>query len=124
MTQKDKDAKDEKAWSEWVNMYMKRIKSEAVNEASLSDWNSSRIKLMNQNNPKFILRNYIAQQAIKLAEDGDFTEVNKVLDLLTDPYDEITKTLEVDSKPGPSKSCRASGYSSAPPNWAYSLKVT
>lgn len=36
---------------------------------------------------RFILRNYIAQKAIEKAEQGDYTEVQKVLKLLETPYD-------------------------------------
>lgn len=38
-------------------------------------WNNERVKVMNSNNPKYILRNYIAQNAIEAAENGDFSEV-------------------------------------------------
>ena len=33
---------------------------------------------MNLVNPKYVLRNYIAQQAIELAEQGDFSEITKL----------------------------------------------
>ena len=39
---------------------------------------------------RFILRNYIAQNAIAAAEEGDFSEVQRVLKLLENPYsDEV-----------------------------------
>ena len=37
--------------------------------------NMERIKTMDSTNPRFILRNYIAQNAIEAAEKGDFSEV-------------------------------------------------
>ena len=39
-------------------------------------------------NPKFVLRNYLAQLAIDKAEAGDFKMVNELLDCLRHPYDE------------------------------------
>lgn len=36
--------------------------------------------------PRFILRNYIAQNAIEAAEKGDYTEVRRVLKLLENPF--------------------------------------
>ena len=37
---------------------------------------------------RVVLRNYIAQNAIDLAEKGDFTEVRHVLRILERPFDE------------------------------------
>ncbi|MFC3151565.1 YdiU family protein [Litoribrevibacter euphylliae] len=39
-------------------------------------------------NPKYILRNYLAQIAIEKAEQNDFSEVNRLLQLLSRPFDE------------------------------------
>jgi hypothetical protein len=43
-------------------------------------------KSMHQANPSFILRNWIAQDAIEAAEKGDFSRVRLVLSLLQDPF--------------------------------------
>ena len=43
-------------------------------------------EIVKANNPKFILRNYLAQQAIENAEKGDFSEVNKLLEILKNPF--------------------------------------
>lgn len=44
---------------------------------------------MNQTNPKYILRNYLAQEAIEKAEQGDGGKhTNILLGILRNPFDE------------------------------------
>jgi uncharacterized protein YdiU (UPF0061 family) len=43
---------------------------------------------MNAVNPRFVLRNWIAHEAIELAEAGDLSRLHLLLDLLRRPFDE------------------------------------
>ncbi len=65
----------------WLRHYIKRVQSTGVSTAE-------RQKTMNAANPKYVLRNYLAQLAIDKAEQGDFSMVNELLELLRHPYDE------------------------------------
>ena len=68
-------------WNHWFNLYIKRLKFE--------DWDDEqRQASMNQINPKYVLRNYMSQLAIDAAEEGDFTIVSELYDLLLKPYEE------------------------------------
>ena len=66
---------------DWLRLYIKRIQNSGID-------NAVRQKNMNAANPKYVLRNYLAQLAIDKAEQGDFSMVNELLELLRYPYDE------------------------------------
>lgn len=70
-------------WLNWFQDYLDRIKLEASSQAE-------RQKKMNTTNPKYVLRNYMAQMAIEKAESGDYSFVHELYELLKKPYDEQT----------------------------------
>jgi len=73
---------DTLAFDEWAARYRERLLSEDSNDAE-------RQARMNRVNPKYILRNYLAQQAIDMAvERRDYSEINRLLALLQHPFDE------------------------------------
>ena len=49
---------------------------------------SERQQRMRQNNPKYILRNYLVQRAIVAAKNKDYREIDRLLTLVQDPYSE------------------------------------
>ena len=66
---------------QWLSSYADRL---ALDNQSPQQ----RAASMNQVNPKFVFRNYLAQQAIDKAEQGDYSMVQELLELLRYPYDE------------------------------------
>lgn len=65
----------------WLDSYQARIKQDGTSDAD-------RRTRMNKTNPKYVLRNYLAQLAIDKSEQGDHALVNELLDVLRHPYDE------------------------------------
>ena len=69
------------AWLVWFENYTIRLKHENVSGAIKE-------QRMNAINPKYVLRNYMAQLAIDAAEKGDYSIVKELADLLQQPYTE------------------------------------
>jgi uncharacterized protein YdiU (UPF0061 family) len=78
---------------QWFIDYINRLQSEVLND-------ESRKELMNNVNPKYILRNHLAQVAIERAQQNDFSEVERLHQILSKPYDE-QELFEPYSKPPP-----------------------
>ncbi|WP_231880931.1 protein adenylyltransferase SelO [Halothiobacillus diazotrophicus] len=69
------------AFDAWVADYRSRLRAEGnTNDAE-------RAERMNRVNPKYILRNHLAQMAIERAEEGDFSEVERLMTVLARPFD-------------------------------------
>uniref|UniRef100_A0A670JBN3 Selenoprotein O n=1 Tax=Podarcis muralis TaxID=64176 RepID=A0A670JBN3_PODMU len=123
-------------WKDWLQNYRVRLEKEMEQFGNSDNWSAEHVKIMNSNNPKYILRNYIAQNAIEAAENGDFMEVRKVLRLLEKPYEEdlecyneATEGPEVEEVGAAAAECSSASrrrvpYSSKPPLWASELCVT
>jgi uncharacterized protein YdiU (UPF0061 family) len=57
---------------------------------------------MLQINPKYVLKNYMLQDAIDLAQKGDYSLVNDLLEIAQNPFDEH-KEYEKYAMPSPKK---------------------
>lgn len=55
-----------------------------LQKRNISD--EKRFNLMNQSNPRFILRNYLLQNAIEKATDGNYLEIKILQDLIKNPF--------------------------------------
>lgn len=82
------------AFKEWAAAYKRRLVSEGSVDAE-------RKEAMSSVNPKYILRNYLAERAIRNAEDeGDYSEIERLRILLKNPFSEQPGWGEY-SKPAP-----------------------
>ena len=86
----------------WLQRYRERLLHESHSE-------QERQAAMCRVNPKYILRNYLAQQAIEQAEVGDYREIERLLQLLQAPFAEQPEYEQ---------------YAAAAPEWAESLSVS
>jgi uncharacterized protein YdiU (UPF0061 family) len=68
-------------WAAWLRTWGVRVR-----DGGLDD--ETRIRTMNGFNPRFVLRNYLAQEAIDAVEAGDPSLLHELLDVLRHPYDE------------------------------------
>lgn len=68
-------------WQNWFNIYLKRLHKESSSD-------TERMHAMNQINPKYVLRNYMSQLCIEAAENGDYSILKELYNLIQNPYEE------------------------------------
>lgn len=68
----------------WLDVYDLRLQKETLCQ-------EKRQKNMLEINPKYVLKNYMLEEAIQKAEKGDHSMVNDLLYIAAHPYDELTK---------------------------------
>lgn len=93
---------DRSGFDAWAARYRARLQREHSE-------NAIRAAAMDAVNPRYILRNYLAQQAISAAEAGDYAEIERLRTLLSRPFDE---------QPG------MAVYAQEPPDWGRELAVS
>ena len=68
-------------WNSWLMHYAERLQKEKITF-------KERKEKMNLVNPKYVLRNYMAQLAIDDANKGDYQLIDELFQLLKKPYEE------------------------------------
>ena len=90
------------AWSAWLASYQQRLGIEVASEPI-------RLQQMRSVNPRYILRNYMAEEAIREATQGDYRLVNQLLPILRHPTEDHDTLRH---------------YQQAPPDWAAAICLT
>ena len=93
---------DREGFDQWALKYLARLDQQDLSDAQRRD-------IMRAVNPKYVLRNYMAQAAIEKAQNGDYSEVNLLLQVLQSPCEEHPE---------------AQMYAGLPPDWAEKLSVS
>ncbi|KAI8818936.1 uncharacterized protein EV422DRAFT_559109 [Fimicolochytrium jonesii] len=81
----------------WYALYRARLLSELPipsDDAALAKADKERVARMKAANPKYILRNHLAQRVIEEAEAGKFEGVNELLSVLQRPFEDGTPEEE------------------------------
>jgi uncharacterized protein YdiU (UPF0061 family) len=91
---------DARAWTDWQQRYTARLGTQDRAQTGAA---------MLRVNPKYVLRNHLGETAIRLAQGGDFSEVDNLLAILRHPFDEH-----------PDSEHRA-GF---PPDWACDIAIS
>ena len=86
----------------WIKSYQERHNKESIPIAK-------KILLMNENNPKYVLRNYMAQEVIEAAESSDFSALETLIEVITSPYDELEQYEH---------------FANRSPDWAKNLEIS
>ncbi len=97
---------DRAAFDAWAQNYRARLRQDGCEESSAD---AARKAAMHAVNPKYVLRNYLAQTAIEKAQNKDFSEIASLLRVLEKPFDEQPENAQ---------------YAALPPDWADQLEVS
>jgi uncharacterized protein YdiU (UPF0061 family) len=94
---------DRAAFDVWAARYAAALRQQGAPDAERS-------KAMRAVNPKYILRNHLAEIAIRRATDArDYSEINRLHALLTRPFDEQPEY---------------EAYAAEPPDWAKQIEIS
>ncbi|CAM5094185.1 unnamed protein product [Eretmochelys imbricata] len=99
------DLAKHKFFSDWVTIYLLRL------GRNMGDSDSTRRKRMTAVNPRYVLRNWMAESAVQKAKMNDFSEVQLLQEVLQHPFQWQA-------------AAEKAGYSLRPPSWAKDLKVS
>lgn len=97
------DFVDIKGFDAWAELYCARVARDGNSDQA------QRRTRMHAVNPLYILRNYLAQNAIDAAENGDYAEVRRLHAVLSKPFEE---------QPG------MDSYAERPPEWGKHLEIS
>ena len=86
----------------WIGRYRGRLRAENSDAAE-------RKMRMNAANPLYVLRNYLLEQAIALAKNGDFREIERLHRCLQNPFEEKQEFAD---------------FAETPPDWAGQICVS
>ena len=93
---------DRSVADEWLERYEARLQKETRGH-------DEREYAMRRVNPKYILRNYLAQQVILEAQNGDYEPMKELLKVLEKPFDEQPEYEK---------------YAALPPEWGKHLNIS
>jgi len=99
---------DRAAFDAWGQRYAERLAREGSVDAE-------RALRMRAVNPKYVLRNHLAEVAIREAQQGNFDETDRLLKVLRHPFDESVAGVSPE---------QAEAYAGFPPEWAQSIEVS
>ena len=91
---------DRGAFDSWFATYRQRLQQEGIDDAQ-------RQQQMQSVNPAVVLRNWLAQRAIDAAEQGDMAELERLHEILRQPFSD-----------------RSDDYARRPPDWGKRLEVS
>ncbi|MDD1022047.1 YdiU family protein [Pseudomonas sp. TNT2022 ID1048] len=97
------DFVDRNGFDAWAEQYRQRVARDPLQGQDL------RRERMHAVNPLYILRNYLAQKAIDAAESGDYSEVRRLHQVLSRPFEEQEGMQ---------------GYAERPPEWGKHLEIS